>query len=81
MVSVIFSECSHCQGEGVLLSVGRPGEFSSSEDGFLPSEVLHVCPDCAGEGVREVCAECLQPVAVVNGREVCACAVAWLDAA
>lgn len=82
MVGVTVNECPRCQGEGVLLSAGRPGEFLSFEESFLPSEALHTCPDCFGEGEIEVCADCSQPFTIQRGREVCGCAeLVWLDAA
>ena len=82
MIGITTSECPRCQGEGVLLFAGRPGAFSSLEESFVPSEALRACPDCSGEGELEVCAECLQPLTIQRGREVCGCAeLAWLDAA
>ncbi len=81
MVGVTLSECLRCQGEGLLLYTGCPGEFSSLEESFLPTEALHACPDCCGDGEVEVCAECRHPFTIQRGREVCGCAVAWLDAA
>ena len=82
MVGVTVSECPRCQGEGSLLYAGRPGDFSSLEESFLPSEALKACPDCSGAGEVEVCADCLRPFTVQRGREVCGCAeLVWLDAA
>ena len=71
--SFIRLECSYCNGEGYLLSFGQPGEFSSADLAFLPSESFSACPNCDGEGCVEVCAECLSPLVVHRGEEVCAC--------
>ena len=66
-------ECARCQGEGYLLSVGQPGEYSRPDETFLPSESVHSCPDCDGVGELEICATCKQVLEVMQGREVCGC--------
>ena len=73
--------CGFCQGEGTVLSVGRPGSFSSGEETFLPSETFSECPMCFGEGRLEVCQSCGEPFEVVRGREVCGCAAVQLPRA
>jgi RecJ-like exonuclease len=71
--------CPACQGEGYSLRLS--GIFADREEVYLPSESLEPCPDCAGEGVLEVCAVCLQVPAIMNGCEVCECEVQVLPRA
>ena len=73
--------CGFCQGEGTVLSVGRPGAFSRELETFLPSETFSECPLCFGQGKLEVCGGCLEPFQIVRGREVCGCATLQLSRA
>lgn len=73
-------ECNQCEGEGHLLHMGAAAIFSGSGD-YLPAEGYTLCPLCYGEGEVEVCADCREPLEIVGGREVCACAVLELPKA
>ena len=73
MPAMAWRHCSACLGEGYLLSCGAPGEHAAAADAFVPSEGVHPCPACHGRGEVEVCASCLEPLRVEQGREVCGC--------
>jgi len=81
MNDLTILECSRCQGEGYLLSVGRPGEFSEQDMTFLPSESCSPCPECEGQGEIEVCVDCLESFVIRGGEEVCRCEVLELPQA
>jgi hypothetical protein len=72
--------CPNCQGEGYALLLGRPG-FSERLESYHPTESFVRCDDCGGEGELEVCVICLEPLQIVDGIEVCACAAQQLPKA
>jgi RecJ-like exonuclease len=65
-------DCPECQGEGYLLTLGSM-EFSSRFEIYQESESYERCNLCQGEGVLEVCANCLEVFKIVRGIEVCGC--------
>ncbi|MGL4610451.1 MAG: hypothetical protein ACRCYY_12365 [Trueperaceae bacterium] len=73
--------CPHCQGEGYMLMVGRPGMFSGRLESYHPSEAFMRCDECAGEGEIEVCVVCLEPLQIIGGIEMCSCAAQQLPKA
>ena len=77
----MITSCPHCQGEGYLLSVGRPGAYSLREASYFPSEAFVTCPECEGAGELLICPECEQVPVISGGREVCACTDALARAA